>query len=1253
MGEYPPFSGNAPGTQPNVPFYVVNEPAKLSLPTDWDGTSTTWPLFKLQTEMACQAAHMPFLTSDNETTPLTAQPSKRFAEAIIKSAPYTSLSEFLGTERAFFMKHGIEMFQRLRQIHEPTHDLAVMNIIDKVNTLCIGPTETPSEYRMRVELLNERLPTHVAYPPTLLAHFALRGLDNARYGAFKQNIMNGNKSVETVKKLFEDIQTFDHAQLPAPPNDTTTTSRSASARTVTFADLPSRSGSSPPPSTSDQTFGWKGQADLNEQQVEFLLNKYVTRGGCIYCRTKSHSSEDSAACPVYNRTHPSTTQQHSNTGTGSNRSNGNRSNNRSNNNRSNNNNRSTATGSARQATADPDTMTTTMTATETTPADQGKSSIISTPAPPESSLLHSATSDQHLTSLSSPPQDKITENDDVDPSGSFQQEIFPEPEDPSLQPAMRIRRDNASKIALAQTSRSLFVGPIGPCMGRAQQTLLAKSIQSGHACVDSGATHDMAPGVKEDFANYRPLPPGSHVLLANKQPTPALGIGTQYYRIDGYIIGRREVLHVPALSAPLISVRQHRRHQGCSFVADNDGCFLSWPTFTIEVDDRRDCLVQYSLIAPTGFDASSCDFAPQDADCIEDLAITETRRFELARKARSPQYQSKAPVVKWGRGMQHQIQTPQEAEEQGYARRVETRASRRRQQEAEDSEREHKAAMDRQLSELLAELHRLQTEGEQPLSDDAVRQIAQSLVTSLEKKGFIDPELQRQIETGDFTTPNDSKGNTSATDETRAPGPKVEMVLDDDENDGFETVYDDDDDSPPPKPSPPGIPTTTTPDGRPDALPCHKPPSATPAVQRLTEQQLHRYFGFRNLKNYMDLETTGQATIKVVKGTERPLEIGDVANIRYSRCNTKPIPRPSEYLRTVHMDIGYGDCVSIGGFRYILLLVDRTTRYQWAYGLTSMTQDTIITALEKFHAEAGGLPQKIYTDFDPKLISGKTEQWLLTKIPDKPCRVFAAPSGRQNENGLVERAWQTTVAMARSYITDMQMPRAYWFWALRHANQVMNYIPCKVNGELTTPFELVHGVKPDYRVLLRLFSTTYYRIESEGGREHDGIAEALSKQGIVIGRDRKSDGILIYCPHMKQYYTTNSYKIDEGRSTANAFNLKYDGGIFIGLYDNGPSSQGVEPYPKGTGVLINNVRGTVISIPSPALDRRIPDSDDQTYYVIRLIAKTATDARWHRHQYHSCCRYRNAINHPPTCSLGTVFICSFLDRCRTEGHLFP
>jgi hypothetical protein len=53
----------------------------------------------------------------------------------------------------------------------------------------------------------------------------------------------------------------------------------------------------------------------------------------------------------------------------------------------------------------------------------------------------------------------------------------------------------------------------------------------------------------------------------------------------------------------------------------------------------------------------------------------------------------------------------------------------------------------------------------------------------------------------------------------------------------------------------------------------------------------------------------------------------------------------------------------------------------------------------------------------------------------------------------------------RVNVTDMQMPRSFWYWALQQAVFVLNYLPCTVSQVLTSPHELVYGVKPDYWLL--------------------------------------------------------------------------------------------------------------------------------------------------------------------------------------------
>ena len=105
------------------------------------------------------------------------------------------------------------------------------------------------------------------------------------------------------------------------------------------------------------------------------------------------------------------------------------------------------------------------------------------------------------------------------------------------------------------------------------------------------------------------------------------------------------------------------------------------------------------------------------------------------------------------------------------------------------------------------------------------------------------------------------------------------------------------------------------------------------------------------------------------------------------------------------MDIVYGDCLSLGGFCYALLIVDVDTRYTWLYGLTSLTSAHIVSALESHRSDAGSIPKKYHSDFDHRLIGGQALRWIKTN----KSKVVAANTGWQSSNGLVERTWRTLV----------------------------------------------------------------------------------------------------------------------------------------------------------------------------------------------------------------------------------------------------
>ena len=70
------------------------------------------------------------------------------------------------------------------------------------------------------------------------------------------------------------------------------------------------------------------------------------------------------------------------------------------------------------------------------------------------------------------------------------------------------------------------------------------------------------------------------------------------------------------------------------------------------------------------------------------------------------------------------------------------------------------------------------------------------------------------------------------------------------------------------------------------------------------------------------------------------------------------------FLDKVNMDIVYSDCISMGGYRYGILIVNVATQYFWFYSLKYTASNDIINALSQFRADVGTLPRQYHADFD-------------------------------------------------------------------------------------------------------------------------------------------------------------------------------------------------------------------------------------------------------------------------------------------------
>jgi hypothetical protein len=164
-----------------------------------------------------------------------------------------------------------------------------------------------------------------------------------------------------------------------------------------------------------------------------------------------------------------------------------------------------------------------------------------------------------------------------------------------------------------------------------------------------------------------------------------------------------------------------------------------------------------------------------------------------------------------------------------------------------------------------------------------------------------------------------------------------------------------------------------------------------------TSEELHCIMGCRKFRNYKHLLQVSRDG-EWVDGGKFPSSLGSYAPIPKAKRSGALDRTKYRYLDAVHMDIAFGNCVSVGGFHYTLVLVDRATRYTWNFGLKSLSSADIISALCLFRAAAGSLARCFYCDCDLKLFGSAVSEYLI----DGQSKVVAAPAKRQSANGLVE-----------------------------------------------------------------------------------------------------------------------------------------------------------------------------------------------------------------------------------------------------------
>ena len=143
---------------------------------------------------------------------------------------------------------------------------------------------------------------------------------------------------------------------------------------------------------------------------------------------------------------------------------------------------------------------------------------------------------------------------------------------------------------------------------------------------------------------------------------------------------------------------------------------------------------------------------------------------------------------------------------------------------------------------------------------------------------------------------------------------------------------------------------------------------------RVTAYDLQTHFGGQKLKDFSLLSKLGTG-ISIINNVNEIPTVGELVNRKRGKRRRKGT-RATAPLEVVGMDIGYGDGVSVGGSKYVLVLVDQCTTETFVYGMQGSSGGDVCEALCKFFFDAGGFLKILQCDFDPQLIGGRAAALL-------------------------------------------------------------------------------------------------------------------------------------------------------------------------------------------------------------------------------------------------------------------------------------
>jgi hypothetical protein len=198
--------------------------------------------------------------------------------------------------------------------------------------------------------------------------------------------------------------------------------------------------------------------------------------------------------------------------------------------------------------------------------------------------------------------------------------------------------------------------------------------------------------------------------------------------------------------------------------------------------------------------------------------------------------------------------------------------------------------------------------------------------------------------------------------------------------------------------------------------------------------------------------------------------------------------------------IGPMKTTSIGGHRYVLLIMDVHTRMLFIFVLKNKSDslNIIINTIKQCQTYTGLILKHVHSDGAKDLLMNNE---MKEFVASNGTRLSITTSHTPQHNAIIERMGRTVVEMAKSMIHHCNAYRPLWSEVFKMVGYIIRR--CITSGNPNeTPHQLWYKIKPSVNYLHVFGCDVYYHIHKSKRSEK---LDANASKGIFVGYDDNND----------------------------------------------------------------------------------------------------------------------------------------------------